>query len=648
MSNLFKKNNLGNLFSELNSETSVSLPKYLNVKNINSSDKVSNFLPQKGGSFGLKNSDNTDDQVNQLISMLTSESDDKLSANTTATEILENRLRNMLQNGGAKKNKAKKQRGGGDNLDADLKEACNKLKSAGINVKLNEKSCSDYFGEHSDVSALSDLFLNPKQASIKPTSNSAPKLGSLSRNSATSSNMPPINNASALLDSQTSDLPNVFLPSASARVPSARVPSARVDSATSSNMPVTNNVSALLNSQTSDLPNVFLPSASTRVPSVRVPSVRVPSARVDSATSSNLNELVSQRVDSITSSDFINPSLTQRVPSVTQRVPSVRVPSVRVPSARVDSVTSSELPNNSVVNALVASETSVDLSPSLRVPSVRPSPFISSVRPSPFVPSTRVPSTRALVNSVTSSELPNSDVISALAQSETSTNVPSNMVLGSLKPGSLSKSGNVFSQYSAPKYNTPPNLLDATVSTVVGTVNGVTNGVLNVGEGALGLVDDVLDGVINTVTGTVKAVVGTVLDDSSEQPKKVGSIAPQVTQAGGAKRRSKKSSKKSKKSSKKSSKKRSKKSSKKRSKKSSKKASKKLSGGANAGFEAFLKLKKAVAELLGISNGPAAGKAAGAAQREIKAKHPDMDSIKVSEEALKLVKANPSKYKDLA
>ncbi len=49
-----------------------------------------------------------------------------------------------------------------------------------------------------------------------------------------------------------------------------------------------------------------------------------------------------------------------------------------------------------------------------------------------------------------------------------------------------------------------------------------------------------------------------------------------------------------------------------------------------------------------MSNGPAAGKAAGAAQKEVKSENPDLDSVKVSEEALKLVKANPSKYKAIA
>ena len=53
-------------------------------------------------------------------------------------------------------------------------------------------------------------------------------------------------------------------------------------------------------------------------------------------------------------------------------------------------------------------------------------------------------------------------------------------------------------------------------------------------------------------------------------------------------------------------------------------------------FEAFLKFKKHVAEKLQISNGPLAAKAAGAAQREAKEKHPEMDSISIANEAKKI------------
>ena len=109
------KNNLSEIFTDLNSESSVILPKSIKIKDINSVDSISNttssFMPQKGGSFSATSvNKNNNNEVNQLISMLTSDSNDNnnFTANSTATEELENRLRNMLQDGGAKKKKNKK------------------------------------------------------------------------------------------------------------------------------------------------------------------------------------------------------------------------------------------------------------------------------------------------------------------------------------------------------------------------------------------------------------------------------------------------------------------------------------------------------------------------------------------------------------
>ena len=543
MSNLFNKNNLRDIFAELNSETNVPLPEYVNIKNITTSDNTSSFLPQKGGSFSITSANkNTDDQVNQLISMLTSESDDKhnFSANSTATDVLENRLRNMLQDGGAKK-KQKKQRGGGDN---ELKECCDKLKAAGISVKLNDKTCSEYFGEKTEASVLSDLFLAPTNNSVKP-------------------------------------------PSASPRQPS--VPS--LNNETSSAMP--NTLSPFLASPTS----------------TQTGSIKQASVRQTATTSAMPNNM---------SSFLASPTSTQNG--------SVRQPSVRQPSVRPTMTTSSEMPEN--MSVFLASPTSTQ---------------------------------------------------------------------GSVNP--------LFNQYQPPAPSVQPNLLDSAVSATVETVQNVT-------EGTTSFVGDLVNNVVETVKGSVKAVVETVdkiLEDTPSPSPSSENKSPKLTGGGsvtkshkldsknpgkkrkGSKKSSKKASKKgsrkgskkgskkmtgggkkkSKKSSKKASKKGSKKSSKKgsrkgskkgsrkgskkmtgggkkKSKKASKKGSKKLNGGANAGFEAFLKLKKAVAEELGVSNGPAAGKAAGAAQREVKADHPDWDAVKVSEEALKLVKANPAKYKEMA
>ena len=123
------KTNLSDIFSDLNTESSVILPKSIKIKNINSVDTVANttssfmpqkegysdatssFMPQKGGysdatsSFmpqkggylnGTKNKD-----INQLISMLSATSDDNYTANSTDnTEQLKNKLFNIIQSGG--------------------------------------------------------------------------------------------------------------------------------------------------------------------------------------------------------------------------------------------------------------------------------------------------------------------------------------------------------------------------------------------------------------------------------------------------------------------------------------------------------------------------------------------------------------------
>ena len=68
-----------------NSTSSVLPPK----KDFFNNNSTSSILPQKGGN---------NNDINQLISMLTSESNNKnnFTTNSTSTEELENRLRNML------------------------------------------------------------------------------------------------------------------------------------------------------------------------------------------------------------------------------------------------------------------------------------------------------------------------------------------------------------------------------------------------------------------------------------------------------------------------------------------------------------------------------------------------------------------------
>jgi hypothetical protein len=66
------------------------------------SSDTSSFMHQKGGSSSVYSNNKSNNDINQLISMLTSESEDtkKFNTNSTSTEELENKLRNMLQEGG--------------------------------------------------------------------------------------------------------------------------------------------------------------------------------------------------------------------------------------------------------------------------------------------------------------------------------------------------------------------------------------------------------------------------------------------------------------------------------------------------------------------------------------------------------------------
>jgi hypothetical protein len=138
----------------------------------------------------------------------------------------------------------------------------------------------------------------------------------------------------------------------------------------------------------------------------------------------------------------------------------------------------------------------------------------------------------------------------------------------------------------------------------------------------------------NTTTDMPK-----LTEDSATSTINIQDIIGSDKQSGGAKKK-----KGSKKSSKKSSKKGSKKSSKKSSKKGSKKS---MDGGVNPGFQAFLDLKKHVAEKLGISNGPAAAKVAGAVQKDMKEKHPELDAVNIAKEGMKHFDSNMNHYKQM-
>ena len=125
------KYNLSGIFSDLNSESSVIIPKSIKIKNIKSvdtisdatssfmpqkqgysdatssfmpqkggySDATSSFMPQKGGQFTSSNKKNNKD-IKQLISMLSPTSESNYTANNNDTEQLRDNLFNILQDGG--------------------------------------------------------------------------------------------------------------------------------------------------------------------------------------------------------------------------------------------------------------------------------------------------------------------------------------------------------------------------------------------------------------------------------------------------------------------------------------------------------------------------------------------------------------------
>ena len=107
------KNSLNNIFSDLDSESSVIIPKSIKIKSIKSTDTISDatssfmpqkegysdatssFMPQKGGYLNSYNND-----INQLVSMLSATSDNNYTTNSTDTEQLKNKLLNIVQEGG--------------------------------------------------------------------------------------------------------------------------------------------------------------------------------------------------------------------------------------------------------------------------------------------------------------------------------------------------------------------------------------------------------------------------------------------------------------------------------------------------------------------------------------------------------------------
>ena len=97
------KNNLNDIFSDLDNDSSLIIPKSIKIKNIKSVDIISNNIssniPQKGGQFTGSIKRNNKD-IKHLISMLSATSDNNSTDNT---EQLKDQLYNILEGGNDKK-----------------------------------------------------------------------------------------------------------------------------------------------------------------------------------------------------------------------------------------------------------------------------------------------------------------------------------------------------------------------------------------------------------------------------------------------------------------------------------------------------------------------------------------------------------------
>ena len=145
------------------SETSSVMNMNNNTLSATSYEQTSEFVPsgktnfsatssefmnaQRGGAYSATSSEQ---DVNKLISMLTSESSTENfnAASETSTVSLENQLRDILKQEGGGKKKLHKQQGGANLNAEEVKKFFMNLKSEGVNVdvKLNNKTMSDFFG----------------------------------------------------------------------------------------------------------------------------------------------------------------------------------------------------------------------------------------------------------------------------------------------------------------------------------------------------------------------------------------------------------------------------------------------------------------------------------------------------------------------
>jgi hypothetical protein len=176
MSQLFIKNTLNDIFSEL-SETNNSLDRTIQVLNATdktenatssafmhqiqrggkgkmlstTSESTSSAFIQQGGNFSPTSVEQGKD-VNKLVSMLTSDSNGNQS--DVNTDSLEEQLRKVLRQDGGKR---RSQKSSNDLNINDVKRFFTNLKTQGVNVnvKLNNKSMTEFFG--SEQNTTTDL-----------------------------------------------------------------------------------------------------------------------------------------------------------------------------------------------------------------------------------------------------------------------------------------------------------------------------------------------------------------------------------------------------------------------------------------------------------------------------------------------------------
>lgn len=192
MSNIFLKNDINTMFTT-ETETSISLPQWITIidnnasqtSNMSQSATPENILQNGGNMSATSINSSLYKDGNQLINMITSESSSINNANAqqggsaalnenkllnlltsdtnsifsnTSTEMLEEQLRNILKQDNKHMTNATQKGGNNINVD-DVKNFFMDLKLQGVNVdlKLNNKSFTEFFNDNNTTTDLSNI-----------------------------------------------------------------------------------------------------------------------------------------------------------------------------------------------------------------------------------------------------------------------------------------------------------------------------------------------------------------------------------------------------------------------------------------------------------------------------------------------------------